>query len=192
MYYFQNVLLFSIHWHGVSRHQISWIFLPTSWTFLAICHLESLRWNLLFLEWRRRYSTLFWRILQRDLLNLLKNQLDIKVGLVGKYIGLQVMVTEKWITITQDTYITKVIERFNLSDAKKLSIPVDQALYSQLSEITTDEETNFPYREAITQSCFEGFYREIPYLEHTSITIWCYDLKVTRLLFLEEVAIVNS
>ena len=92
-----------------------------------------------------------------QLLDLLNKQLDIKSGSGGKYIGLQVKMTEDGVTVSQSTYIKRVIERFNMGSAKKLPIPADPSLYARLNEVTNEQET-FPYREAI-QHLIDSKYR---------------------------------
>lgn len=83
-----------------------------------------------------------------SLVNKLSNEFKITLGNGDYYVGMEIKRdrTNKTITITQTSYIEKIIEKFRMSDSKPISTPFDPSTI--LSKSDEECEVNFPYRQA--------------------------------------------
>ena len=71
----------------------------------------------------------------------------VKFGKPGTYLGLQFANHKNGFVVHQEQYIKKILERFNMSDCKPVSIPADTNV--KFSSESLDKDIKFPYREAI-------------------------------------------
>lgn len=81
------------------------------------------------------------------ILNDLGKNFDIKRLNLNSFIGMEISKTPGCIVISQRDYIKNVINKFNLSEAKGCSTPVDVNV--KLSKNENEIISNFPYREAV-------------------------------------------
>lgn len=96
----------------------------------------------------------------RKILNIvleyLKSAFTITIGDASMFVGMQIErnLTEKSIFIHQKLYIKKIIEKFCMSDAKNVSVPIDPHVV--LHPACEDDETveNVPFREIVGSLMF--------------------------------------
>lgn len=85
----------------------------------------------------------------------LKSAFRITVGDVSRFVGLQIERNrvDKTMFVHQSEYAEKIVKRFGMLDARKLSVPADSnvVLYPAEDE---DECENVPYREAVGSLMF--------------------------------------
>lgn len=90
------------------------------------------------------------------ILDGLSKAFEISVGNASLFVGMQIVRdrTNKSMFIHQTAYLTRILKKFNMLDAKPVSIPADP--HSVLTEDKTEsyESCNVPYREAIGSLMF--------------------------------------
>lgn len=87
----------------------------------------------------------------------LKEHFQITIDKPNNFVGLEIERNreKRQIKIGQRKYIKKIIEKFNLNDAKPSSIPADPGLCRNKSDQTYDDATgSIPYREAVGSLLF--------------------------------------
>lgn len=87
----------------------------------------------------------------KEILNVilqdLRKNFEIKILNFNSFVGMEVNKTKHCITINQRNYIENLINKFNMSEAKGCSTPVDVNV--QLRKNYQETVINFPYREAV-------------------------------------------
>lgn len=87
----------------------------------------------------------------KEILSIILNDLganfEIKILNFNSFIGMEIQKKHGCIAINQRNYIESVIDKFNLSEAKGCSTPVDVNI--KLSKNDNETVSNFPYREAV-------------------------------------------
>jgi len=83
-----------------------------------------------------------------EFIDHLRSTFEIVVSNPKHYVGMEISqdTARKTIRIHQTGYITRVLEKFGMSDAKLASIPFD---HSAVLNVSTSQAINVPYREAI-------------------------------------------
>lgn len=88
------------------------------------------------------------KVVLSELINILKQKFEIKVCNCDSFIGMEICRENDYISISQKQYIQKLINKFNLLEAKSCSTPADVNVH--LSKNTcNDKPISFPYREAV-------------------------------------------
>jgi hypothetical protein len=83
------------------------------------------------------------------ILNFLKEiqrQLEITFKPLNLFLGIQIVLREQSIFLYQENYIKDVLKRFNMTECKPVSIPIEKDCYSKDE---TEAVSNMPYRELI-------------------------------------------
>lgn len=90
------------------------------------------------------------------IINYLQEYFEITFGEVKNFIGLQIGrdSENKSLFIHQSDYIQKIIGKFNMNDAKAISIPADPHTILCPSEKTETNSLHVPYREAVGSLMF--------------------------------------
>jgi len=68
-------------------------------------------------------------------------------GIVSSLLGMEVFHSDQGVQLSQKTYAELILERFNMSDCKPISTPLDPK--AALKEGNPSEHVSFPYREAV-------------------------------------------
>lgn len=89
------------------------------------------------------------------ILTELKSNFEITLGNVNCYVGIEIVrdIEAKTIFIHQSSYIKRILQRFNMLDAKIKEIPADLGV-SLVSTGANDKRNNIPYRQAIGSLMF--------------------------------------
>lgn len=90
-----------------------------------------------------------------EVLNYLKLHFKITHDVANEYVGMEIQRDRKncMLKISQAGYIRKLLEKFNMLEAKPVSTPAEPGLYLNKSESKNDL-VNLPYREAIGSLLF--------------------------------------
>lgn len=84
------------------------------------------------------------------LLNFLQSELNITTSNINKYVGLEITQQNECIYVREKNYIERVVQRFNLTQAKITQIPADPALDKLLSEsLTAMTQEELPNKEGL-------------------------------------------
>lgn len=83
------------------------------------------------------------------ILNDLGNNFEIRTLKLNSFVGMEINKTPGRISISQRYYIESVIKKFNLTEAKGCSTPVDVNVKLSKNEDENDTVNSFPYREAV-------------------------------------------
>lgn len=90
---------------------------------------------------------------QKEIENVLKSlaeNVELRVMDLGNFVGMEIVrETDASIFIHQSNYISKLIKKFNLNDAKKTITPADHHTILSEQETKDTAEEEVPYREAI-------------------------------------------
>lgn len=91
-----------------------------------------------------------------EVIQVLKGNFDITDIFIGSFVGFQIVRDRinHSIFINQSTYIRKLLNRFNMSDSKLVSIPADPNSLLSLTKNESVPDINIPYREAIGSLMF--------------------------------------
>jgi len=89
-----------------------------------------------------------------DKINKVKDKLSSRfkmsdLGELSWYLGMRVTRTPDRITLDQQTYTTKILERFDMQNAHSQSTPLAAGADKKLVSSPDDEPTNAPYRELV-------------------------------------------
>lgn len=87
----------------------------------------------------------------KKILNYLRSYLDISVEEANCFVGLQIErdVVNNTLKIHQRSYLERILKRFNMADYKVLSTPMDINAKLIKSIEKSNNEKNYPYKEAI-------------------------------------------
>lgn len=87
-----------------------------------------------------------------DLLTNLKTCFKITMDNAEEFVGVQIVREKDKIKINQAPYIKRLLERFNMNNAKPVKTPSEPGVYLQTSD--SDIKTKYPYREAVGSLIF--------------------------------------
>ncbi len=88
----------------------------------------------------------------KDILSYLSEHFEMRSAPAGVFVGLEIIRNrlEKKLFICQPQYIRKLLQKFNMMDAKPKSLPADPNA-RLMSSVGSEkhQNSNFPYREAV-------------------------------------------
>lgn len=86
----------------------------------------------------------------------LRSEFEIMIGSCNSFAGLQMIRdrSKKTMFLHQNAYTRKILERFQMSQAKALSVPADPNITLQPVESDEEKMCNAPYREAVGSLMF--------------------------------------
>ncbi|XP_029340996.1 uncharacterized protein LOC115033114 [Acyrthosiphon pisum] len=89
------------------------------------------------------------------LLTNLEKEFEVKKGNVEYFLGMQVKIMENGsLFVHQTNYASSIINKFNMLDAKELSIPIDKSHTFEQKEDTEILSEDIPYRQAVGSLLF--------------------------------------